>query len=1181
MSSTKDSLARIFAKTVLELISLRRLTRFWTLAFILTLISQTGYVISCWYLAYHLPYDPTSGINAPKYLLGNIDPTVVLFFQWAALLLMFDVAHRHTRNLIAEVLETSPLTNLEMYIGRTLAVVGIVWLVVVMNIATMQLVGSCSVFGWNFAETLQSHSVLNLVLIDMPANLLFWCALVILLNVLFRTRLLILLVGGSLMFGWYWLIIRSPFSLSALVSPSSNDTMFVSELTPSFISLSTASIRISQVFFAILFLVAAALLQNRLDGGKARLFNIALFPTSLFLGVFLLVVGAWGVLSPTNEFQRWKQFHAEYLWDDDIDMQRISGRIHIDPNGSLDIGCVVKLLPKSDESTQPLVFTFNPGLNILELRIDGREVDHTFDHGLLEIQSDPFIESGVPFELTISASGVPDPHFAYLDSVVDYLNDRSVPVRLAQLLGKEGSIFKPTYVALMPGSYWYPIPGPMNASNVHDEIGRDFFEVDLAVTLEPKNWSLVASAPISELMETPKTFAVQTKTAVPALGLFASRFEHANIEVGGVEFSMFLHKKHTDNLRPIAEWNDAIRSEAEEMIAKYQERGLSSPLSVITFVEVPRSLRTIGGGWRMNSVDTLPGLVLLKEHGYPRAKLKLALDRYLRHFGSFEIPLDENEKVLAPLNVLTLYFNRGKGTDAPWTSTNKHLWTHHTSPVGEHASMIDHVVNWLVASLPPYLYRQFSIYSTVQVAELTTLRLDVAEEGMALAASGNQRLLQEWYESVPVRVERTFHERPSNWAQLRRNAYEPRSESHRPQQELELLLIRSREIAIGLLAANEHKKLYSWLSHVRSQYLGQTFTYANLISSAQAHEINYEPFLTEWIVSSVLPGILVHDHKIQQISDDEQGNSRFQTSFTLENTQSVTGFLRILVPREQREDWLFLSYLPYDSVKIAGGESLRLNLITNYSINRFGVDPGLSFNRDTFFIDLDEHGIEHDENKQPSPFLEAPNDRIEDIRIVVDDLDDGFRVTQRIPSQEPPRRFGPIAWVTVPRATLELDANLPIRPRFGRSQQIPNIWQRWNYGMEVAPFGRYRRSTAYIQASISKNETIPNAEFATDLPKTGKWLLEYFYPWLPGTTWGTWGIPEDNTVSLAIVQGESNYQAPLNLRAMPYGWNEIGTYSLNDEEVTVRIVFRPKSRSAGTRIFADAVRWTPIQDPSS
>ena len=1177
MSSTKNSLARIFAKTVSELISLRRLTRFWTLAFILTLISQIGYVLACWYLGYHLPYDPTSGINAPKYLLGNIDPTVVLFFQWAALLLMFDVAHRHTRNLIAEVLETSPLTNLEMYIGRTLAVVGIVWLVVVLNIATMQLVGSCSVFGWNFAESLQSHSVLNLVFIDMPANLLFWCALVILLNVLFRTRLLILLVGGSLMFGWYWLIIRSPFSLLALVSPSSNDSMFVSELTPKFMSVSTASIRISQVFFAVLFLVTAALLQNRLDGGKARLFNIVLFPTSLFLGIFLLVLGAWGVLSPINEMNWSKKFHAEYPWADEIDIQRISGRIHIDPNKALDIDFVIKLSRRSEENTGPLVFTFNPGLNIRKVAIDGLQADHSFDHGLLEVQYDQGIRSGVPFELTISARGLPNPNFAYLDSAVDYLTDRNVPVRLAQLLGKEGAIFEPPYVALMPGSYWYPIPGPMRTSTVHDERGRDFFDVDLEVLLEPKNWSLVASALTSQKLDNPKAFAIHTSTSIPELGLFASRFEQAKIEVGGIEFSMFLHKKHNDNLRPIAEWNDTIRAEAEAMIAKYQEHGLSPPLSKITFVEVPRSLRTIGGGWRMNSVDTLPGLVLLKEHGYPRAKFKLALDRYLRHFGSFEIPLDENEKVLAPLNVLTLYFNRGKGTDAPWINVNKHLWTHHTSPVGEFASMIDHVVDWLIASLPPYLNRQFSIFSTVQVTDLTTIRLNAAEAGMALATSSNQRLLQEWYESVEVRVERTFLERPSNWAQLLSNAFELGSENHGPQQELELLLIKSREIAIGLLAANDHKKLYSWLSDIRTQYFGQSFTYANLISSAKAHEINYEPFLTEWIVKRALPGFVIHDREIQQIANDEQGNTRFQTTFTMENTQPVTGFFRILVPMEQTADWLFLSYRPYDSVPIAGNESLQFNLITSYSINRFGIDPGLSFNRDTFYIDLDEHGMEHGQNKQPSPFVEPPTNPIQDNRIIVDDLDDGFRVTQSMPSQEPSRRFGPVAWVSVPRAGVELDANLPIRLRFGRSRQIQNIWQRWNYGIEVAPFGRYRRSTAFIEASISKNETIPTAEFETNLPKTGKWLLEYFYPWLPGTTWGTWGIPEDNTVSLAIVQGESNYQAPLNLRAMPYGWNEVGTYTLSDEEVAVRIEYRPNRSKEWTRIFADAIRWTEVE----
>ena len=1162
-----------------EILTLRRLTRFWLLAGMLTLISQVGYLLACWYLSYHLPYDPTAGINAPKYLLGSIDPTILLFFQWASLLLLFDAAHRHERNRINEVLYTKPCSNLEVFVGRTIAVAGIIWAVVVLNIVIMQLIGSFSIFGWNFAESLQWHSVINLILIDVPTNLIFWTSFLVLLGVILRTRVLVVLVGGSAMFGWYWLVIRAPYSLLSLFSPSSNDTLFVSELLPKFMSVNVAYVRISYVLFAIFFLATAALLQSRNDGMHSRKSNLAFLPVSFVIGICIFLLGARGVLDPIQETKQWKTVHAEYPWDDDLDIQRISGSVTIDPDKSLDIDLVISLVRNSGESTQPLVFTLNPGLKLQTIKVDGSTNEHSFDNGLLEIQTGNEVVIGTPFELTISAQGIPDPRFAYLDSAVDYVTDRDVPVRTAQLLGKDGSIFSSNYVALMPGSYWYPIPGPINTTYARTMNGRDFFEIDFEVTLKPKRWSLVASTAFTELPTTSNVYAVKSNIGVPEVGLFASLFERATIEVGGFDFTMFLHEKHIGNLRPIKNWNDAMRAEAESMIADYQEYGLSIPLSDITFVEIPRRLRTVGGGWRMDAVDTLPGLVLLKEHGYPRAKLQLALDRYLNSPDSFDtLPLDENSKSIAPLTVLAAYFKRGTGTDAPWTSLHKHLWTHHTSPSGEYAPILDQVVNWFHAYLPPYANRQFSIYSTMHISNQTMLQFNSAEDGLQSAVSRGRHVLQEWFEAVVVRVERTFFERPSNWAHIRKNGFVQPPSAHGPQQELESLLIRSQEIAIALLAANQRKTLFSWFDDLRTQYYGKNFSYTDLIDSAKQHEIEFEPFLTEWVTNRELPAYVVHEPMIRHIANDEQGNARFQTTFVFENTSPVAGYVRFLTPFEVVNDFDYWNFQSVDSTKINGNEKLRINLLTNHSINRFGIDPYLSINRDTLYIDLDQIDEEPSHNIQPSPFIEATDYLNDDKRIVVDDLDDGFQVHQQLPNPANTPQFGPVAWFGIPRAGLELDGDIPIRPRFGRNRQLPNVWQRWNFGIEVAPFGRYRRSTAYIQASISTREEIPKAEFITQLTLDGNWKLEYFNPWLPGTTWGTWGIPEDDTVSLAIAQGDQRYEAPLNLRQMPYGWKDVGTYNLNSEKVSVEIVFRPKSTVEWARIFADAIRWTPMNN---
>lgn len=86
--------------------------------------------------------------------------------------------------------------------------------------------------------------------------------------------------------------------------------------------------------------------------------------------------------------------------------------------------------------------------------------------------------------------------------------------------------------------------------------------------------------------------------------------------------------------------------------------------------------------------------------------------------------------------------------------------------------------------------------------------------------------------------------------------------------------------------------------------------------------------------------------------------------------------------------------------------------------------------------------------------------------------------------------------------------------------------------------------------------------------------MDYHYPWDWGEFFGSWGIPENGTLSLEIVQGDTKFVALLEVRNMLHGWNEVGTYELKDESVSVKIVYQPKTSSRWVEIYADAIRWT-------
>ncbi|MXW06785.1 MAG: hypothetical protein F4X56_08045 [Gammaproteobacteria bacterium] len=1175
MTSTKTKLIHVISTGLMEFRILRRLTRAWVLAVLLTLTMQLGYILACWYLAYHLPYDPTAGINAPKYLLGNIDPTILLFFNWALLLIQFDLVQRHDRHRIAEVIDTEPATNLEVLVGRVVAVTGSLWVLVAVNILVMQFVGSFSIFGWNFAETLQWHSVVNLLLIDGPVNLLFWSSFLILLSVLFRNRLLLLLVGATAMFCWYWLIIRSSYSLVSLVSPSGNDTLLVSEITPGLPSFGTILIRISYVLFSAFFLACGAYFHSRLDGTKPTRLNQSILPISLAFGVGAFFLGAWSVMSPFNQFDDWKAVHAEYEWTDDIDVLELGGTINIDPHKSMDAKYIVRLVRKSGSTTQPFVFTLNPGLNIQSVEIDGVQVENDFNNGLLEIPN-VNVEIGKPIELVIEVQGRPKANFAYLDSVVNYLTDPEIPAHLTKLLGKDGTIYSSSYVALMPGAHWYPTPGPVNTIHRDSEPNRDFFEVNLSVALSRKDWSLVASAQHAELSEMPNTYEIQSGSAIPELGIFASRFEQASIEISGIHFSMYLHAKHTNNLHPITDWNDTLREKAYSWIDECQELGLA-PLEIgINFVEIPRSLRTVGGGWRMDAVDTLPGgLILLKEHGFPRAKLQLALARYIKRVSSYGPDFSEVAE-LAPLRLLTLYFDKGKGTDAPWTSLNKLLWKHQTAPMGEYAESLDQVVNWLLTAFPSELSRpkrQFSIYSTMRISDFTMLQYAAARQGVNDVLT-NPNIVHRRYESDVNSVERTFIERSSIWSHVERNEFSRLRSSNKSQMDLEASLLKSREIAEGLLNVNGQEKTFRWIDQLRQQYHARNFTYVDFISSAKEHEVVYAPFLTDWITKSTVPAFLVHGPSIRQISNDDRGDARYQTTFVLENKQPVEGHVELKIPTMESAQWSLPMFEHLDFIQIDGNSALRVKFLTAYKIGGFKIQPGLSFNRRELYYDVVEQEDSYGPSQSQSPFTEVVDSPSADRSILVDDLDEGFIVNQISPRLATSRRFGPLAWINSQHTEIELDKNLPIQPSNGLSRPLPNYWQRRTQSLMEIPFGRFRQSFAYVWAE----KEVPIVEFKTNLTEAGKWQLDYHYPWFAPTEWMRESeIPEKDALLLVITQNDKTFKIPLDVKSMSYGWNRVERFELSSDPVSAKLVYRPKPSSPPARVYADAIRWTKIE----
>ena len=1099
-------------------------------------------------MGYTAPYSPSLGASTPHYLFGGIDPTFFLAFQMAALLLLFDATQQHSRNRIKEVLDSKPVSNLEYLAGRVLGVAFLVWLIVVANVLAMEGFGLLSkAIGFNYAEPIQIHSIINLLLIDSPATLVVWCSVVVFLSSLLRARILTVLVALLAMFAWFFLTLTVPYSMLSFVSASSNDSLFVSDLVPQFASWQSMLVRLGSVLGALALVVVAATVDRR--GDKARLFAhtaMALFGMGLCAGAYAL--SATDVNRQFGQPKEWNEAHKSYEWNGSIDLQKISGNLHVAPGERLDIDLELSFAVNAT-SNERLVFTFNPAMSINSIEIDGVSATYTFEDGLLEIASTIGSNQNSTHSLRVVASGRPDPRFGYFDSAVDYFTDPKVPVRSVRMLGKDGCIFESNFVALMPGVYWYPTPGPVRGDFHSNSRGKDYFDMDLSVQIQSDRLKLVGTGTNTELDDQVQPYRMTSDVPVPEIALFAADYESASLETNGMTFSMHLHKRHARNLTLTEGIHETLVSKAQDWLQPFSDHGFNFPHQKIAFVEVPSRLRTVGGGWRMDNVSALPGVVLMKAHGFPRTLFNLALS-----FAEREE--DENDHPEIRVNLLAQFFAMGLGTENSWSTAPEHLWSHVTSAKGKHSEVLDQIVLALIASQTRTRSEFFSIYSAFHIANTTAVTPYTLNYGSDPGG---------WApDSFEVREsEISYGSRESVWAHMEQNGFSTIPSSNGNQSDIELLVKKSNMIADGMVYVNGFEKVFEWLTDVRERFTGQCYTYEELIEMAIEHGVVVEPFLTDWLHESQLPGYLTKPVEMERIADDEQGNPRYQTSLTVRNVQPVQGFIGLSFPAEQYDDFYYGSYHHTEGFRIDGNTAKQINILTPYPVNHVIFQPYLSLNRQQVSLWTLSDSIQENPNAIPSEPEELSDWEPKRIGIVIDDLDSGFTVFQPTPNTRASTNVGPRGWFRAHRLNFELDKGLPISD----GTYMPGISGRyWMRRSEQSAFGDIRRTLAVVW--VRDPSMFHIARFTTEISESALWKLEYHLPLEP-----RYVSFEDSNYRFTLVNEDKTWDLELDVGPYTRGWTLLGEFELESGTSNLDVV-GPTQRGF---VVADAIRWTKLE----
>lgn len=1111
-----------------ELRLTRRLVRYWVflaLSYLVALVAVLYYSVLHSFVS---SYSATAASIGPRYLIAYLGLYYLLIFMIGIVFLAFDLRGRDRRERMDEVLDARPYTNLELVAGRWLGLLVASWVPVAVLALLVQGLGLLlPALGSPVGETVEPWSLLGFVTVMAVPAFGFTIALVQLVAVVVRHRLAAAVVSIAILAVLVVATVRTPLAWSPLFDVTGAYVVeFPSDLVPRIAAGIAWLHRLGAVVAMLGLLVAAAALHPRLDGGS-RGRGAAAGAIVAAAGFGLMGTVTWQRLAMLDRLESWRVAHEARAAEPGPDVLSITGSVDVVPGDRLELDLRLEITAPGDASLDTALFTLNPGLPVGRVSAGGRELEHRFDNGLLEVDLPAPLAGGGTVVLELEAGGRPDRRFGYLDAV-------TVPEELVAwqgqlfILGSERMLFDRRLVALMPAAAWLPRSGSDAGRDELEGARRDFFTVDLEVRV-PDGWRPAAPGAAKEVAagDGRAAFRFAPPAPVDEVAVVASRYERFATDVAGVEIEVLLHPDHDGPLGTLAPARSELEAWLSERLEEAAAAGLGYPYGGFTVVEVPNTLRGYGGGWRMDSAMAPPGVVLVRESGFPTARFDVAFrdpERFRDREGG--LPRAMRDRVL-------LFFRNDFSGGNLFTGMARSFFLHQTAPAGDGAEALAFALQELTSLTVTGARGYFSAH--LFGPEMGRTINDVV--GRFFASGRDSR---EFADAVLDAVT----SRPEVWEQALEESLVELDPRDDPQRAIDVLALKAGALSQALydeLGADETARL---LSELRQRYRGRTFTSDELGQVAAAIDPRVPAMVEERLRTTALPGFVVERASLERLPDAGDGTPRYQLRLTIRNDEPVPGLLRVVRSVGEGDA---SERFESEPVRVDGRSAVEYGTVLSRPASAVWIEPYLSLNREGFRVDLGE--LDGSAVTDASPLegvVEAAWAPPDPAVVVVDDLDDGFRVAAT--------GGGRGVRLVARGVEGEADRGLP-RVEGGRP---PGEWSR---ATSASAWGRYRHTVAWRRGG--NGETA--AEFAAEIPEAGEWELELYLPdrqrFRFVREWGVWTVVVDD--------GAGTRETELDAGVAGRGWNPIGTFELPAGEVVVRLSDDTESRI----VVADAVRW--------
>ena len=1115
----------------------RRLARYWIFLILAYLIAVIYYAILSYAHGFFSSYSGSVGAVSPRFLLSVIGLLYSAIFLVGTIFLAFDVRARDNRERMIEVLDSRPYSNLELVTGRFLGIFLSSWIPIVILSILLELLGlTLRGLGVPMGEPIEIFSLFSFIFVMAIPALSFTIALVFFITLLVRNRLVAAVILISLTGLGYWAMLWLPAVYGGLFDITGVGTaFFTSEIVPHIANPEGWIQRFSVFFAAFSLLGLSAVVHPRLDGGS-RLKLTAGSIMVMILALFLTGSSYYKNRVNIRIIETWKEAHAAVADEIVPDLKKITGNIKISPGRDLSLDLDITFGAPGKGSLQKALFTLNPGQKVKSVAdSSGRPVTFTHENGLLELSLPQALRPGEETTVRLTVQGLPDERFAFIESAFDIANLNNPESGDIGLLGLQRDIFDKAFVALMPGLRWLPASGPEKGRDNPRIRAVDYFNADLKVDL-PRGW-LAAGPGLRHKVEGNSdgvSFRFSPPAPVPEVALIASRFESRAMEVEGVTLEVLINKKHMKNLEVLAETGGKIREWVGGRLKEAKEHGLGYPYDALTLVEIPNTLRTYGGGWRMDTVMAPPGMLLMRETGFPTARFDSAF-RKPEEFKDREGGIQQ-----AKWERLKTFFTNDFTGGNPLSGGARNFFLYQTSAKGPEGLALNFVMEVLSNLLITETKSYFSAHMFLNGDSMDRLI------NMTANSYGRDPLRAT---SIVDTTTASAVLRPEVWDRALGVSLIDMDPWEDPARTVDVLTLKANAIAQSILDTLGPEKTWQLLASIRGSHKGKSFSLDDMMGAGKALGYDLTEILGDWLGSTNLPGFVCAKAKRYRIPDSEDGSPRYQLLFTIRNDESVPGLFRLIY--YYAGEGGKMDSVKSDPIRLAGKSSVQFGTIVSKSPAPIYLEPYLSLNRTPIFLplnSLDEGKIEKTEVIEGLEDL--PYSLPEEASIIVDDLDPGFSVIE----EKKRKGLRIIAREDEKRST---DQGLPLTGNY----RIPRVWSRVVY---TTSFGKYRQTFAVVGAGEGEKKAV----FTTGINKAGQWDLDLFLPWkpniMPGRKWGKY--------HLVITDGHGDKrEINFDSNAASMGWNRAGSIYLPEGKATVTI----SNKTDGQFVVTDAIKWSP------